>query len=206
MHRTRAMRPLMGDVTCNNPSDTVIDTVPVSCVSDEECDATDLSSGLYGRQPVLNCGICDERFPTKKQLRVHIHTHLRRPRIVLRRVTEPKVSRKHTGESYWLDPEKKGSLKLTLKKQSILLADSLKLTLKKSSESADFTVVSNNFDLDFGNYSEEDVAGAKENDSRDDKAAESSLDKSFENVMVDQQVGFSCSKNVLTVLGRLLLL
>lgn len=170
-------------------------------VSDETCPGTSpksLNDPSGDRQSaVLDCGVCGDRFSNKRQLRVHIHTHLRKPRIVLRRVAEPtRAARRHlTSDTYWLDPEKKGSLKLTLKKQSV--ADSLKLTLKKSSESEDFTVVNSNssFNSGVGNYQEEDVAGAKENDHRDHKAAEGSLDESFGNVMVDQQVGFFLSEN-----------
>jgi len=103
-------------------------------------------------------------------------------------VTNPKIVKlKKQNDTYWLDPEKKGSLKLTLKKQTI--ADSLKLTLKKSHESEDFTVVNNHLHSNIGNHQQEDVAGTKENEQRDDKV-ESSDDESFENVMVDQQVSF----------------
>lgn len=123
---------------------------------------------------------------TKKQLRIHIHTHLGRPRIVLRRVTHLKTIKKKHSNTYWLDPEKKGSLKLTLKKQNF--TDPLKLKLKKSSESEDFTVVKSNINLGTEIHSERDVAGAKENDQRHEKDTESSISQPFENVMVEQQV------------------
>ncbi|XP_032683125.1 uncharacterized protein LOC116849745 isoform X3 [Odontomachus brunneus] len=135
--------------------------------------------GFSGQQPLVNCGICGKRFASKKLLRVHINSHLRKPCIVLRRVTGPKVVKRRQSDTYWLDPEKKGSLKLTLKKQGV------KLTIKKNSEA--FTVVNRNFYPDIGNCQEEEVAGATENDHRDDRATEGSLDEPFENVMVDQQ-------------------
>lgn len=143
---------------------------------------------LNDQQLLLDCGICGQQFASKKQLRAHIHTHLRKPRIVLRRVTNPKVKvRKQSEDTYWLDPEKKGLLKLTLKKQSQV--ESLKLTLKKtSSKSEAFTVVNSNFNPGVKNHQREDVAGAKENDQRDNKAAKGSVNEPFENVMVDQQV------------------
>ncbi|XP_011343676.1 bromodomain-containing protein 4 isoform X2 [Ooceraea biroi] len=142
----------------------------------------DSSSG----QQLLSCNICGQQFASKKLLRVHVHTHLRESYIVLNRVASPKVLKvKKQNDTYWLDPEKKGSLKLTLKKQTV--ADSLKLTLKKSDKSEDFTVVNSNLHSNIGNHQQEDVAGAKENERRDDKAVESSDDESFENVMVDQQ-------------------
>ncbi|XP_071628054.1 uncharacterized protein [Temnothorax longispinosus] len=145
---------------------------------------------LSGQQ-LVDCDICGERFTSKKPLRVHINTHLRKLRIVLKRVANPKVV-KVKKDTYWLDPEKTGSLKLTLKKQSV--ADSLKLTLKKSSESEDFTVVNNNFYPVIKYYQERDVAGAKENDPRGDKAAENSINEPFENVMVDQQDDYDSAK------------
>lgn len=153
---------------------------------------------LSGQQLLLDCDICGERFTSKKPLRVHINTHLRKLRIVLKRVANPKVV-KVKKDTYWLDPEKTGLLKLTLKKQSAAKnqSDSLKLTLKKSSESEDFTVVNNNFYPVIKYYQEKDVAGAKENDPRDDKAAENSINEPFENVMVDQQVSLSLGDIVL---------
>lgn len=161
---------------------------PMRSVSDES-EGTPNSSddSLSDQQLLLDCDICGERFTSKKPLRVHINTHLRKLRIVLKRVANPKVV-KVKKDTYWLDPEKTGLLKLTLKKQSV--ADSLKLTLKKSSESEDFTVVNNNFYPVIKYYQQRDVAGAKENDPRGDKAAENSIDEPFENVMVDQQVSF----------------
>lgn len=159
-------------------------------VSDKGAGTPDSPDDDLSGQQLFNCNICGEQFASKKQLRVHIHTHLRESYIVLRRVTSPKVVRlKRQNDTYWLDPEKKGSLKLTLKKQTV--ADPLKLTLKKSNKSKDFTVVNSNFRLSIGNLEGEDVAGAKENERRDDKAAESSDDESFENMMVDQQVSFT---------------
>ncbi|XP_061932110.1 uncharacterized protein LOC108003584 isoform X3 [Apis cerana] len=137
------------------------------------------------RFSLFSCEICKKQFVTKKQLRIHIHTHLGRPRIVLRRVTNLKSFKKKHSNTYWLDPEKKGSLKLTLKKQNF--TDSLKLKLKKSSESEDFTVVKSNINLGIENHSQRDVAGAKENDQRHEKDTENSINQPFENVMVEQQ-------------------
>ncbi|KAG6797294.1 bromodomain-containing protein [Apis mellifera caucasica] len=137
------------------------------------------------RFSLFSCEICKKQFVTKKQLRIHIHTHLGRPRIVLRRVTNLKSFKKKHSNTYWLDPEKKGSLKLTLKKQNF--TDSLKLKLKKSSESEDFTVVKSNINLGIENHSQRDVAGAKENDQRHEKNTENSINQPFENVMVEQQ-------------------
>lgn len=149
-------------------------------VSDDRAGTPRSPDGFSGQQLLVDCGICGGRFASKKALRVHINTHLRKPCIVLKRVTGPKVVKRKQSE-YWLDPEKKGSLKLTLKKQGV------KLTIKKNSEA--FTVVNRNFYPDIGNCQEEEVAGATENDHRDDRAAESLLNEQFENVMVDQQVG-----------------
>ncbi|XP_033178558.1 myb-like protein I isoform X5 [Bombus impatiens] len=136
------------------------------------------------RFPLFNCEVCKKQFVTKKQLRTHIHTHLGRPRIVLRRVTLKSVKKKNSN-TYWLDPEKKGSLKLTLKKQNF--NDPLKLKLKKSSKSEDFTVVKSNINLGTENHNHRDVAGATENDQRHEKDTESSINQPFENVMVEQQ-------------------
>lgn len=123
---------------------------------------------------------------TKKQLRSHILTHLGRARVVLRRVTNLKPIKKKHSSTYWLDPNKKGSLKLTLKKQSSV--DSLKLKFKKSSKSEDFTVVNSNINLGTENHCQGDVAEARENDQRHDKDTEGSVDQPFEDVMVEQQV------------------
>ncbi|CAK9805811.1 hypothetical protein ANTQUA_LOCUS4575 [Anthophora quadrimaculata] len=137
------------------------------------------------RFPLFSCEICRKQFVTKKQLRIHIYTHLGRPRIILRRVVNLKSFKKKDSDTYWLDPEKKGSLKLTLKKQNF--TDPLKLKLKKSSESEDFTVVKSNISLGTENHGQGDVAGAKENDQRHDKDTERSINEPFENVMVEQQ-------------------
>lgn len=136
--------------------------------------------------PLLHCEICRKQFISKKQLRIHIHTHLGRPRIVLKRISNLKSIKRKYSNTYWLDPEKKGSLKLTLKKQS--LSDSLKLTLKKSPESEDFAVVNTNINL-----GTKDVAAAKENDQTHDKNTENSTIQSFKlkQVMVEQQVCFN---------------
>lgn len=153
----------------------------------DECadDYSDSLNNLCGQ--LVNCGICGKQFVTKKQLRTHIDTHLRKPRIVLKRVSSSKLIKKKPSDTYWLDPEKKGALKLTLKKQSV--ADSLKLTLKKSSQSEDFTVVNTNFNADIEDHNNEEVAGGKENDTNDDRTADTSVNSSFDNVIVDQQVG-----------------
>lgn len=165
----------------------------------DKCAGTPSSpdDSLNDQYLLLDCGICGQQFASKKLLRVHIHTHLRKLRIVLRRVTGPKVAkvRKQSEDTYWLDPEKKGLLKLTLKKQNI--TESLKLTLKKtSSESEDFTVVNSNFSSVIKNHQQRDVAGAKENDQRNNKAAKGSVNEPFENVMVDQQVSCFVSAKV----------
>lgn len=165
----------------------------------DECAGTPSSlDDSLSDQQLLDCGICGQQFASKKQLRTHIHIHLRKPRIVLRRVTGPKVVkvRKQCEDTYWLDPEKKGLLKLTLKKQSIS-ESSLKLTLKKtSSESEDFTVVNSNFNPVIKNHQREEVAGAKENDKKNNKAAKGLVNEPFENVMVDQQVSYFVSAKV----------
>ncbi|XP_076668794.1 uncharacterized protein LOC143369150 isoform X2 [Andrena cerasifolii] len=146
----------------------------------------DDQSSLYPLSPsLLSCEICGEKFATKKQLRSHILTHLGRARVVLRRVANLKPVKKKHSSTYWLDPNKKGSLKLTLKKQSSV--DSLKLKLKKSSKSEDFTVVNSNINLGTKNHCQRDVAEAKENDRRHDKDTEGSVDQPFEDVMVEQQ-------------------
>ncbi|XP_033341137.2 uncharacterized protein LOC117229093 isoform X1 [Megalopta genalis] len=137
------------------------------------------------KSSLLNCEICGQQFVSKKQLRSHIYTHLGSPRVVLRRLTNLKAVKKKRNSTYWLDPEKKGCLKFTLKKQNY--SDSLKLTLKKSSKSKDFTVVNSNINLSTEIHRQGDVAGTKENDRRHDKDTESSIDQPYENVMVEQQ-------------------
>lgn len=166
----------------------IIVMISMRYVSDERAGTPNsLDDSLSGQQLLLDCGICGQKFSAKKQLRVHINTHLRKPRIVLKRITGPKAKVCTQSDTYWLDPETKGSLKLTLKKQST--AESLKLTLrKKSSESADFTVVHSNSNLRHFRKQSKNVAGAKEDDRRDDKPTENSVNEPFENVMVDQQV------------------
>lgn len=163
-------------------------TGPMCSVSDNCAGTPNSLDDSLSDQQLLDCGICGQQFATKKHLRVHIHTHLNKsPRIILKRVINPKILKvkDKQNDTYWLDPETKGSLKLTLKKQNI--ADSLKLKLKKSSQSEDFTVVQNNCNYT-SNYQHKDVAGTKENDQRNNKATEDSIDESFENVMVDQEV------------------
>ncbi|XP_054010133.1 uncharacterized protein LOC128893301 isoform X1 [Hylaeus anthracinus] len=150
---------------------------------DEQID--DQNSIFTAPSSLLNCEICGEQFVSKKQLRSHIHTHLGRARVVLRRITNLKAIKKKHSNTYWLDPEKRGSLKLTLKKQNF--SDSLKLKFKKSSESEDFTVVNSNINLGTENYHQGDVAGAKENDQRQENDSGNSADQPFENVMVEQQ-------------------
>ncbi|KAK2582126.1 hypothetical protein KPH14_004492 [Odynerus spinipes] len=133
-----------------------------------------------------NCEICKNRFATKKQLRTHIFTHLGKARVVLKRVSDLKPLKRKYNDTYCLKPEQNQSLKLKLKKKTF--TDPLKLTLKKSSESEDFVVVNTKHNLNIRNYSKEDVAGAKEkNEQRDAKETESTIERSFENVMVDQQ-------------------
>ena len=136
---------------------------------------------------LLHCEICGQEFLKKKDLRCHINIHLGQPRVILRRIPNLKsVKKKQQDEKYWLDPEQKGTLKLTLKKQGG--SDSLKLTLKKSSISEDFTVINSNLDCPSGDYSPREVAGLKENDNKDDTEVEKSVNEPFENVMINQQV------------------
>lgn len=122
-------------------------------------------------------------------MRCHINIHLGQPRVVLRRIPNLKsVKKKQQDEKYWLDPEQKGTLKLTLKKQCS--SDSLKLTFKKSSVSEDFKVINSNLDCQSGDYSQQKVAGLRENDNKDDTELEKSVNEPFENVMINQQVRF----------------
>lgn len=98
------------------------------------------------------------------------------------------MKRKHS-DTYCLSTEKSQSLKLKLKKTTY--TDPLKLTLKKSSVSEDFIVVSTNHSLEISNYSKEDVAGAEgKNEQTDTEETDNSIEQTFENVMVDQQVCF----------------
>ncbi|XP_046419282.1 uncharacterized protein LOC124179162 isoform X1 [Neodiprion fabricii] len=129
------------------------------------------------------CEICNRQFLKKKDLRSHFLVHVGQPRVVLNRIPNRKPAKKHVTDTYRLDPEKKGSLKLTLKKQGS--TDSLKLTLKKSSISQDFAVVNTN--LDSENYQRNDVAGSGTNDSKDTSNTENDADEPFENVMINQQ-------------------
>ncbi|XP_066584487.1 transcription factor Zelda-like isoform X2 [Prorops nasuta] len=132
------------------------------------------------------CEVCNNQFLTKKELRKHILTHLGHPRVVLKRLSNLKSFKKKSSDTYWLDPDKKGSLKLTLKKQSP--CDSLKLTFKKkSAKSEAFEVVNNNFNLAVENKIIGDVADTKENDSTDAKTTEGLVDESFENVTDNDQ-------------------
>ncbi|XP_068990826.1 uncharacterized protein [Neodiprion pinetum] len=129
------------------------------------------------------CEICNRQFLKKKDLRSHFLVHVGQPRVVLNRIPNRKPAKKHVTDTYRLDPEKKGSLKLTLKKQGS--TDSLKLTLKKSSISQDFAVVNTN--LDSENYQRNDVAGSGTNDSKDTSNTENDADEPFENVTINQQ-------------------
>ena len=136
---------------------------------------------------LLHCEICGQKFLKKKDLRSHINSHLGQPRVVLRRIPNLKsVKKKQQDDKYWLDPDKKGTLKLTLKKQCS--SDSLKLTLKKSSISQDFTVINSNLDCESEIYKKPEVEGRKENDTKDDEEVEKSVNEPFENVMLNQQV------------------
>lgn len=121
----------------------------------------DIESSLVAND-LSYCEICSKEFTSKKLLRSHLLVHVGQPRVLLNRITSivkpvVVVKKKHVAETtYRLDQETKGSLKLTLKKQSS--NDSLKLTLKKSSISQDFTVVSKNIN-NFEYYYKNEVAG-----------------------------------------------
>lgn len=137
---------------------------------------------------LLHCEICGQQFLRKKDLRSHINVHLGEPRVVLRRIPNLRSVKKKQDEKYWLDPDQKGTLKFTLKKQCG--SDSLKLTLKKSSVSEDFTVINSNLDIQSENYHEDDLAGLRENDDKDDNEVENQINEPFENVILNQQVRF----------------
>ncbi|XP_051166457.1 histone acetyltransferase KAT6A-like isoform X3 [Leptopilina boulardi] len=134
---------------------------------------------------LLHCEICGQQFLRKKDLRSHINVHLGEPRVVLRRIPNLRSVKKKQDEKYWLDPDQKGTLKFTLKKQCG--SDSLKLTLKKSSVSEDFTVINSNLDIQSENYHEDDLAGLRENDDKDDNEVENQINEPFENVILNQQ-------------------
>lgn len=155
-------------------------------ISDENL-STDISLNELASD-LLHCEICGQEFLKKKDLRSHINVHLGQPRVVLRRIPNLRSVKKKQDEKYWLDPDQKGTLKLTLKKQCS--SDSLKLTLKKSSVSEDFTVINSNLDIQSEDCNEEDVAGLRENDDKDDKEVEKQINEPFENVILNQQVGF----------------
>lgn len=139
---------------------------------------------------VSSCEVCNQEFSTKRELRSHFLVHIGQPRVILNRISNVRPAKKKhitNTSSYRLDPDTKGSLKLTLKKQSS--TDSLKLTLKKSSISEDFTVVNSNLDLN--NYhSRNEVAGTGTNDSKDTENADKDVEQSFENVTINQQVKY----------------
>ncbi|XP_046831303.1 uncharacterized protein LOC124429718 isoform X2 [Vespa crabro] len=146
---------------------------------DKQSPPYDLSRQLF------QCEICKVQYTTKKQLRTHIFTHLGRPRVILKRVTNLETLNRNYNDTYWLTSENSQSLKLKLKKTTY--TDPLKLTLKKSSVSENFIVVNTNHNLNIGNYSTEDVAGAEDkNEQTDTEDTENSTEETFENVMVDQ--------------------
>ncbi|XP_017875771.1 uncharacterized protein LOC108622418 isoform X2 [Ceratina calcarata] len=143
------------------------------------------------RLSLFSCEICRKQYTTKKQLRTHILTHLGSPRVVLRKVTNFKSITKTQTDTYWLNPEGNGSLKLTLKKQNS--SEHLKLKLRKSSESEDFTVVKSNINLETKDHNR-DVAEGIQNEPRHGKYTEDSVDRSFKNVMVEQEDGYESIK------------
>lgn len=108
--------------------------------------------------------------------------------MVLNRCSGAKTLKKKE-ETYWLDPETKGSLKLTLKKQQLHTTDPLKLTLKKSSASKDFTVVKTCTETDKCDRYAVEVASSKENEQMDDKETDDNSDRqTFENIIVNEGV------------------
>lgn len=133
----------------------------------------------------------------------HVVAHLGKPRVVLKRIRDLKPQKKEPGDSYWLDSEQKGTLKITLKKQSS--CDPLKLTLKKSPISEDFTVVSSNlnFDKRVSFQEDEELAGTRENDSKNNERLEKSSDQPFENVMINQEVSYCHSKKLQIIIIKI---
>ena len=154
---------------------------------------------------LAKCEICDKEFFTKTELHTHQISHLGQPRIVLKRCADAKPVKKKDKkkDTYWLDPETKGSLKLTLKKQQLPDTDALKFTLKKSSQSEDFAVVNTNLDLDRNEENcyeeeeeeeeeeggEEEVADSRDNETADEVEADIEP-QTFENVMVNEEVRY----------------
>lgn len=139
-----------------------------------------------------SCEICEQKFQTKKDLQTHVLIHLGKPRVVLKRIanvkTPPKKEEQQPTDHYWLGSERRGNLKITLKKNNSG-CDSLKLKLKKSPESESFTVVSNNFDLDSQGFDKHnELAEAQDNETKSDSDKEESSDQDYENVMLNQEV------------------
>ncbi|XP_011313879.1 histone acetyltransferase KAT6A isoform X2 [Fopius arisanus] len=114
------------------------------------------------------CEICAQKFLSKKELRSHITIHLGQPRIILKRCNSQHKNRKKEKDIYSLNQDKKGSLKLTLKKQ----------------KHSDFTVI--NRDLDFeAEITESEVADAERNDqTTEEEIEEESTSDRDENVML----------------------
>lgn len=114
------------------------------------------------------CEVCGQQFLTKKELRSHVTVHLGQPRIILKRCTSLQSVKKK--DTYCLTQERKGSLKLTLKKQN----------------HRDFAVINRDLDLEEDNNHFEEVAGDKRNEKIDvEKESEDTGEKhTFENVMV----------------------
>ncbi|XP_034947129.1 histone acetyltransferase KAT6A-like isoform X2 [Chelonus insularis] len=101
-----------------------------------------------GSEDLPQCEVCSQQFLTKKELRSHITLHLGQPRIILKRCTNLQNVKKKEKNTYCLSQEKKGSLKLTLKKQN----------------HRNFAVISRDLDLDTNKTRFEEVAGGKESD------------------------------------------
>ncbi|XP_053595704.1 uncharacterized protein LOC103573685 isoform X3 [Microplitis demolitor] len=102
------------------------------------------------------CEVCSQQFLTKKELRSHITLHLGQPRIVLKRCSNLHLVKKKEKDKYCLSQEKKGSLKLTLKKQN----------------HRDFAVISRDLDFDSDNSHSEEVAGEEQKHHQDEEEEE----------------------------------
>lgn len=128
------------------------------------------------------CEVCSQQFLTKKELRSHITLHLGQPRVVLKRCSNLHLVKKKEKDKYSLTQEKKGSLKLTLKKQN----------------HRDFAVISRDLDFDSDNSESGEVAGLQKTNKNEEKEEhEDTVDDNngeqtdqppheFENVMVNE--------------------
>ncbi|XP_058805846.1 putative uncharacterized protein DDB_G0291608 isoform X2 [Phymastichus coffea] len=150
-------------------------------------------SNLLDTKELESCEICEQKFQTKKDLQTHVLIHLGKPRVVLKRIANVKTlpKKEQQTDNYWLGSERRGNLKITLKKNSG--CDSLKLKLKKSPESESFTVISNNFDLDIQQSLDkhDELAETQDNDTKSDSDKEENAEQDFENVMLNQENNYS---------------